>query len=115
MLLPVPNRKVVFKALPDGAVLLSTDDEVYFALNTVGARVWELLPPRSATLADLCSALAMHYPEVDPGVIDADVRRLLDELTANRLVLPHTATMPDDQADAATAEEAGSAESVRVR
>jgi len=111
MLLPVPNRNVVFKALPDGAVLLSTQDEVYFALNTVGARVWELLPPRSATLDDLCVALAGQYPEVDRGVIEADVRRLLHELSANRLVLPQPATMPDDQVDTATAEEAGSAES----
>ena len=115
MLLPVPNRNVVFKALPDGAVLLSTEDEVYFALNTVGARVWELLPPKSTTFDDLCSALAKQYPEVDPAVIGADVRRLLDELSANRLVLPQPATMPDDQADTTTAQEAGSAESARVR
>ena len=44
-MLPVPNPKVLFKSMSDGAVLFSTDNEVYFGLNSVGARVWELLPP----------------------------------------------------------------------
>jgi len=41
--LPRPRTSVAWTALPDGAVLFATETEVYYALNTVGAVVWELL------------------------------------------------------------------------
>jgi len=87
-MLPVANPKVIFKALPDGAVLFSLEDEVYLGLNAVGARVWELLPPKSASLQELCAAVAAPYPDVDPDVIRADVCALLTELESNGLVIP---------------------------
>ena len=85
--LPVPNPAVVFRALPDGAVLLSTETEVYFGLNAVGARVWELLPPVVLYLDDLCDRLAAEYPDAPAEMIRADVIELLDTLLDNRLVV----------------------------
>jgi hypothetical protein len=87
-MLPVVNPAVVFRALSDGAVLFSTTDEVYFGLNSVGAKVWQLLPPATATLDQLCTALAAEYPEVAPDTIRSDVIELLEELTVHGLVLP---------------------------
>jgi len=98
-MLPVANPKVIFKTLSDGAVLFSSEDEVYFGLNAVGARVWELLPPRSATFDELCVAITAQYPDVDPHVIRSDVQRLLDELASNRLVLPPPSRQPDVRSD----------------
>ena len=45
MLLPIPNPDVIHKAVGDGAVLLSTKDEVYYGLNAVGTCIWERLSP----------------------------------------------------------------------
>jgi hypothetical protein len=87
-MLPVANPKVIFKALSDGGVLFSQEDEVYFGLNAVGAQVWELLPPKSASLSELCAAVGAHYPDVAPDVIQADVCALLSELESNGLVIP---------------------------
>ena len=70
-MLPVPNPKVLFKSMSDGAVLFSTDNEVYFGLNSVGARVWELLPPVCATFDEICTRLASEYPEVSRSIIEA--------------------------------------------
>jgi hypothetical protein len=106
-MLPVANPKVIFKSMPDGAVLFSTADEVYFGLNEVGARVWELLPPATHTLDDLCEAVHRQYPTVPVSTIRADVIELLDELAAQGLVLAPTpgahdgdaATQPRSQAD----------------
>ena len=70
----------------------------YFALNRVGVRIWELLPPKSVTLEDVCSALAAQFPEVEPSRIETDVRRLLEDLSASRLVIPQPASVSDDQA-----------------
>lgn len=113
-MLPVANPKVIFKALSDGAVLFSTEDEVYFGLNEVGARVWQLLPPKLATLDELCTAIAGHYPEVDPGVIRQDVTELISELATHRLVLPRNAEQRDDTSIENPSQEADKAESARV-
>jgi hypothetical protein len=85
-MLPVPNPKVLFKSMSDGAVLFSTDNEVYFGLNSVGARIWELLPPVCATFEELCTRLASEYPEVTRHVIETDVKELLSDLTTHKLV-----------------------------
>jgi hypothetical protein len=87
-MLPVVNPAVVFRALSDGAVLFSTTDEVYFGLNSVGAKIWQLLPPTNRTLDELCAALLKEYPEVAPDTIRSDVTELLEELTVHGLVLP---------------------------
>lgn len=86
--LPRANRDVIFRTVSEGAVLLHTHDEIYFGLNSVGARIWQLLPPVCQTLDDLCAAVAKEYPSVDADVIRADIVELLDDLAAQRLVEP---------------------------
>ncbi len=88
--LPRPNAQVIHRSLPDGAVLFSTTDEVYFGLNTVASRVWELLPPALATVGDVCAALGAEYPDVPAATIRSDVLELLDHLEANGLISPAT-------------------------
>jgi hypothetical protein len=78
--------------LRDGAVLLSTSDEVYYGLNAVGAQVWERLPPVLVTFDELCASLAQLYPDVAVGTIQADLRELLDDLDAHGLVTARTST-----------------------
>jgi hypothetical protein len=86
--LPTRNPKIIFKALATGAVLYSPDEEVYFGLNPVGVRVWELLPPAQQQLDDVCRVLAAEYPDAGEEVIRADVTELLEELTKLGLVVP---------------------------
>ena len=86
-MLPVANPDVLFRAMADGAVLFSSRDEVYFGLNAVGARVWELLAP-SSTLDDVCDALQREYPDAAPELIRADVEELVAQLVANGLAHP---------------------------
>lgn len=88
--LPTRNPKIIFKALATGAVLYSPDEEVYFGLNPVGVRVWQLLPPAQQQLDEVCRVLAAEYPDAGEEVIRADVTELLEELTKLGLVLPPT-------------------------
>ena len=91
--LPVANPAVIFRALAEGGVIFSTEDEVYYGLNNVGARVWELLPPATTTLDELVTKLAAEYPEAPAEVIRADVSELLSDLEGHGLVLrPASAT-----------------------
>ena len=44
----LPSLEVAWdlaSAVEDGAVLLHAGQEVYYGLNAVGARIWQLLPP----------------------------------------------------------------------
>ncbi len=71
-MLPTINPRVVFCAVEDGAVLLSTDDEVYFGLNDI---------------RQLCDGLAEEYPDAASDEIMADVKELLQLLREQGLVL----------------------------
>lgn len=83
--LPTPVPGVLFQALDDGAVLLSPATELYFGLNHVGARVWELLPPATSTLEELCARFREIYPDAG-DTLERDVAALLDQLLTEGLV-----------------------------
>jgi hypothetical protein len=84
--LPLPDPAVLFRPVSEGAVLLHVEDEVYFGLNEVGCRIWELLPPESSDLSELVSALAAVYPEVSEATLREDVTELLLQLQDAGLV-----------------------------
>jgi hypothetical protein len=86
-LLPKPSEAAIFKALPDGGVLFSTTSEVYFGVNAVGARIWELLPPQCTRFEELVSRLAAEYTDVTPDIVRADARRFIEQLISSGLAL----------------------------
>jgi hypothetical protein len=65
-------------------VILSLKDGVYYGLEDVGARVWELLqrPIRVSAIRD---TLVAEY-EVEPGRCGRDLRKLLQDLATRGLV-----------------------------
>jgi len=77
---------VVFRQMDDGAVLLDLESGVYFGLDEVGARVWALLAERG-TPAAVCAAMIDEY-EVSAAALEADVLRLVGELSDKGLVRP---------------------------
>jgi len=87
-MLPSPEPFVVFQRLGDGAVLFSPVTELYFGLNEVGARIWELLPPASSSFAELCDKLTIDYPDIPRDTIRQDALELLAGLTREKLVAP---------------------------
>lgn len=91
MKLPRPKPTVVYRDLPEGAILFCTATEVYYSLNPIGARIWHMLPPACSNEEEIVSRLSEEYPEINLGKIAADVRRLLDELAGNGLVEPSRA------------------------
>jgi Coenzyme PQQ synthesis protein D (PqqD) len=86
-MLPSPHEAVVFQTVSDGAILLHTREEVYYGLNSVAVRIWQLLP-ESRDLEDLCSRLGREYPDAEPAMLRADVTELLADLQRTGLVVP---------------------------
>lgn len=80
----VAARDQVSAEVEGEAVILNLADGVYYGLDGVGARVWELLrEPR--TVGELAGAVAAEF-EVDAETAARDLEVLLADLTARRLV-----------------------------
>ena len=86
MKLPRPCSTVIYRDLPEGAILFCTATEVYFSLNPTGAAIWKLLPPICVSEEEVVTRLSESNPEVTPVTISADVRALLEDLAGNGLV-----------------------------
>ncbi len=85
--LPTPHSAVVYRALPDGGVLFSTTDEVYFGLNETGAFVWEHLAPACPTIDALCEAVCARFPDAGADAVRQDVTELLAAFVENGLAV----------------------------
>lgn len=72
--------------MAEGGVLFSSETEVYFGVNTVGAIIWELLP-KSSTVEQLCATLTERFHDVGPDRIRHDVLSFIADLRANGLVI----------------------------
>ena len=95
--LPIPAPSAVFRKLPEGGVLFSTETEVYFGVGVVGAAIWELLPPVTRTVEEMVSILSTKYRDVSASQIRADCERFLEELVTNGLVARVQAPAPGDR------------------
>lgn len=86
-MLPHPNPAVLFQPVAEGAILLHTEQEIYFGLNEVGAQIWQMLPPSCRDISEVFAELVRRYPDAEPGMIETDVNGLLAELTEQGLVV----------------------------
>jgi Coenzyme PQQ synthesis protein D (PqqD) len=75
--------------LSGDAVILNLRTGIYFGLNPVGARVWELLQqPR--TVSEIRDLLLSEY-EVDSERCEQDLYALVEELASRGLIQTHGA------------------------
>ncbi len=79
----IPER-VVYKKVGDEMVLLDFERGVYYGLNPVGARVWDLLA-EGKTADEIVNMLTDEF-DVHRTDVAGDVIALMDDLAANGLV-----------------------------
>jgi hypothetical protein len=78
----VPDQ--VSTNLEDEAVILNLKDGVYYGLNPVGARIWQLIQaPR--TIKEILETLLEEY-DIEPQRCEQDLLKLLKELAAKQLI-----------------------------
>lgn len=77
-------REQVSSELVDEIVILSMKDGKYYGLNSVGARVWQLIQ-QPQPLSALCDVITAEY-EVSREQCESDVVALLQDLAANNLI-----------------------------
>ncbi len=66
------------------AVVLDTDAGVYFGIDGVGARIWELIA-RPRRVGEVAATLVAEY-EVEPAHCRADLERFLSDLHDQGLI-----------------------------
>ncbi len=81
---PRQQPGVLVQQADEELVLLDVRAGTYFALNEVGARVWELCDGERS-LEDILDLLGEEF-DAPAEVIEKDVRDLLEELASDRLV-----------------------------
>jgi hypothetical protein len=77
------SKHAVFRELDGEAVILDLEAGVYFGLNGLGARIWQLID-RHGRLRDVFDALYQEY-EVAPDVLERDLLALVGRLAESRL------------------------------
>jgi hypothetical protein len=75
---------VSFSVVGEDAFLLNTQTNKYYALQKVGARLWELLNEKKS-LRNAYKILLSEY-EVDPVQLEQDVLELISHLMESGLV-----------------------------
>jgi len=70
----------------EDVVMLDLARGDYFGLDSVGARVWQLMG-EGKTLAEVCNVMMQEY-EVSRETIEHDVTMLAEELAARGLIIP---------------------------
>lgn len=80
----VAAKEQVSCDLAGEAVILNLKDGVYYGLDPVGARIWNLIK-EPKTMTEIRDAILNEY-EVDPDRCELDVMALLLELAAKDLI-----------------------------
>ena len=78
------TREQVSCGLGDEAAILNLKNTVYYGLNPVGARVWNLLQ-QPHTIGELRDALVDEY-DVDAGRCESDLLELLEKMRSEGLI-----------------------------
>jgi hypothetical protein len=78
------SQNQVSAVLDGETILLSAATNLYYGLDPVGSRIWQLIQePRR--ISYICSQLALDF-EVDPALCEHDTRELLQRLADADLV-----------------------------
>lgn len=106
----LPNSEEVASEVLDGeAVLINLSNGMYYSIDGVGGRIWELIE-KGQSLAGVVRDIAARY-DIDEKTADADVKKFVEELVAENLVVPTGETTaesgdpPPDSRQAYTAPE----------
>lgn len=82
--LSVPDQVLARRAAGE-TVLLNLDNEQYYGLDGVGSSLWQLIET-GTTFGQAVAALLEEF-DVEQAVLEADLKAVLTDLSANGLLL----------------------------
>lgn len=78
------SSNVLAQDLAGQSVLLNLQTEEYYALDDIGTKMWQTLIEKDS-IQSAIDALQVEY-QVEPELLQKDVKNLIKELLANELV-----------------------------
>lgn len=79
------SKEVVARLVGGEMVLLDLGSGLYFGLDEVGGRIWELLSERSQALGELCDTIEAEF-DAPRDQIESDILALADKLAEQALI-----------------------------
>lgn len=76
--------QVMARQVGEETVILNLEGGIYYGLDPVGARMWQLMGEGRA-LAEICEVMLAEY-EVERGVLEKDILRIAGELMDQGLI-----------------------------
>ena len=87
------SQEVLFQPLGEEAVLLNLQNNRYYGLNEVGARMWQLLQEHGELYAVVAQMVAEY--EVEEAVLRQDLQTLIAQLVEQEMLTTATSTATD--------------------
>lgn len=81
----VPSH-IAWRRVEEEVVLLDLNTSVYYSLNSVAARMWELLA-ESRGVEEMARQVAVEFEE-DPAQVSKDAAEFVQDLSRQKLVEP---------------------------
>lgn len=79
----IPSQ-VLARQVGDETVILDLESGIYYGLDPVGARIWQLLA-EGRSLHEVCDVMLVEY-NVTPEDLERDVLKLVGDLSAQKLI-----------------------------
>jgi hypothetical protein len=80
----VVTKQQLASSIGGETVILGLETGRYYGVDSVGARVWQIIQEPSR-VADIRDAIVAEY-DVDPGVCETDLLALLGQMAAGKLI-----------------------------
>ena len=77
---------MIARELSGETVLLNLESGIYYGLDAVGTRIWQLIV-QGCTIASVCDTMLAEY-DVAPDVLRGDIVRLVGDLRERGIVTP---------------------------
>jgi Coenzyme PQQ synthesis protein D (PqqD) len=78
------NKSILSSTLDDEVVMMSSEQGMYYNLDPIGSRIWELLDAPQ-TLESLCAQLLEEY-DIDQATCQQETEEFLLSLTERGLI-----------------------------
>lgn len=88
-----PAQNQIASKLSSEAIILNLNSGIYYGLNEVGARIWDLVAEQPYSVDQLRSHLLEEY-DVSPEVCEKDLTAILLELKNAELIEVSDGTAP---------------------
>ncbi len=79
-----PAQDQIASELGGEAIILNLTSGIYYGLNEVGARIWELIQ-QPCSFDDIYQKLVAEY-DVEPDICKQDLTRILEDMKAACLI-----------------------------